>query len=134
MNCRAPLLGKQLLQTPNPRTWSATPLEPSLTPRLLHPLLLSPSEPELSPSPPPFTYTQVVLTRALVLYHCASSLCRHGGPGFGLAVSAVCRLTRARPLVRTHVEVLVWTNVRCTLLLLLSAHLRRVKTEMTEIT
>lgn len=52
MNCRAPLLGKQLLQTPNPRTRFATPLEPSLTPRLLpHPLLLSPSGPESSPSP-----------------------------------------------------------------------------------
>lgn len=98
MNCRAPVLGKQLLQTPNPRTRFATPLRSSRASRLAccpTPFASPPLQDSSYPSPPPFTYTRVVLTRTLVLYHCASSFRRRAGPGFRLAVSAVCHLTRA---------------------------------------
>lgn len=44
----------------------------------------------------------MVLTRKLVLYHCASSFRRRAGPGFRLAVSAVSRLTRARMHAGMH--------------------------------
>lgn len=64
MNCRAAVLGKQLLQTQGPRMRLATPLEPSLMPSLAAPPPPLTFRIRVIPPPiPPFTYTQVALTR-----------------------------------------------------------------------
>jgi hypothetical protein len=84
--------------------------------RLLpHPLLLSPSGPELSPSHSSLhIYTGGANADVgTVLQLCFKQLnsTRRAGPGFRLAVSVD---VVSRMLVRTHVKVLVRTNVRCT--------------------
>jgi hypothetical protein len=106
MNCRAPVLGKQLLQTPNPITrWFTTPLEPSRASRLTccPTLLLSPSGDELSPSPSSLhIYAGGANADLGTVPLCSKSKFPPTGRiGFRLAVSAVCRLTRGRTHART---------------------------------
>ncbi|KAI0276706.1 hypothetical protein BGY98DRAFT_934898 [Russula aff. rugulosa BPL654] len=63
-------------------------------------------DPSYPPPTPPFTYTRVVVTRTLVLYYNSassnSSFRRRAGPGFRLAVSVDCGLTRAPTHASTH--------------------------------